>query len=328
MYPTERIPLQPPVIRPVEDVADRPLWSVMIPVYNCSQYLERTLERVLSEEIPASKMQIEVVDDCSTDANTEAMVMKIGKGRVHYFRQEKNVGSLQNFATCLNRSKGKLIHLLHGDDKIKKGFYEEIANLFEEYTEAAAAFTRFAYIDDQDKFMHNHDEEKNGRGILKNWLPVLCERQRIQYVSMVVKRDIYEELGGFYGVEYGEDWEMWVRIAARYPIAYTPEILAEYRMHQNSISGKAFLTGQNMKDLNHVMGIISTYLPEEERSTVMKRSKTFYAHYALRIANTIWHDIRNFKGANIQVKEALKMSKDPLLFLKIIKLYTKIALGL
>jgi len=31
---------------------------------------------------------------------------------------------------------------------------------------------------------------------------------------MVVKREVYEKLGGFYGVEYGEDWEMWVRIAA------------------------------------------------------------------------------------------------------------------
>jgi len=74
---------------------------------------------------------------------------------------------------------------------------------------------------------------------------------------MVVKREVYEKLGGFYGVEYGEDWEMWVRIAANYQIAYTPEVLAEYRMHHNSISGKAFLTGQNMKDLNQVMNLIS-----------------------------------------------------------------------
>jgi len=324
----ERIPLSPPIVRPIEGVINRPQWSVMIPVYNCSKHLPGTLESVLCQDIPPSQIQIEVVDDCSTDVNVEELVLKIGQGRVRYFRQEKNVGSLQNFATCLNRSQGKLIHLLHGDDKVKKGFYNEIDSLFTSYAEAAAAFCRFAYIDDHDKFMHNHDAELNQKTLLKNWLPVLCERQRIQYVSMVVKREVYEELGGFYGVEYGEDWEMWVRIAARYPIAYTPEILAEYRMHQNSISGNSFLTGQNMRDLNHVINIISTYLPESERNSVMRKSKTFYAHYALRIANSIWHDIKNFKGATIQVKAAWKMSKDPLLVLKIIKLYTKIALGL
>jgi glycosyltransferase involved in cell wall biosynthesis len=328
MLNTERIPQSPPIVRPVTGSIKRPLWSVMIPVYNCSNYLKTTLESVLAENISEDQMQIEIIDDCSTDANVEELVFNISKGRAQYFKQEKNVGSLLNFATCLNRSHGQFIHLLHGDDKVKPGFYNKIESLFKNYSNAGAAFTRFAYIDGQDKFMHHHDPEIEYDGVLENWLPVLCERQRIQYVSMVVKRQVYENLGGFYGVEYGEDWEMWVRVASKYPIAYSPEVLAEYRMHQQSISGKAFLTGQNMKDLNYVMDKISTYLPEKERASVMKRSKTFYAHYALRVANSIWHDIKNVKGVTIQVKAALKMSKDPLLFYKIIKLYTKIALGL
>jgi glycosyltransferase involved in cell wall biosynthesis len=327
MFNTERIPQSPPSVRPVEGTIKRPLWSVMIPVYNCSKYLKATLESVLSENIPEEQMQIEVVDDYSTDTNVEELVFNISKGRAQYFRQEKNVGSLLNFATCLNRSRGHLVHLLHGDDKIKKGFYAKIESLFSSYPDAGAAFSRFAYIDSNGKFMHNHDAEEQPEGVLKNWLPVLCERQRIQYAGMVVKREVYEKLGGFYGVEYGEDWEMWMRIAANYPIAYSPEVLAEYRMHQQSISGKAFLTGQNMNDLNRVMNTISAYLPEKERSSVMKKSKTFYAHYALRIANSIWHDLRNVQGATVQVKAAWQMSKDPMLVYKIIKLYTKIALG-
>jgi glycosyltransferase involved in cell wall biosynthesis len=328
MSSKERIPQSPPVVKPVEGMLERPLWSVMIPVYNCSNYLKSTLESVLSENISEDQMQIEVVDDCSTDANIEELVFNIGKGRIQYFRQTENIGSLLNFATCLNRSRGQRIHLLHGDDKIKPGFYCKIDALFKNYPQAGAAFTRFAYINGRDKFMHYHDAQMKHDSLLENWLPTLCERQRIQYVSIVVKREVYERLGSFYGVEYGEDWEMWVRIAANYPIAYSPEVLAEYRMHQQSISGKAFLTGQNMKDLNYVMDKISTYLPEKERSIVMKKSKTFYAHYALRIANSIWHDIKDSKGVTIQVNAALKMSKDPMLFYKIIKLYTKIALGL
>src|SRR4051812_46867758 len=122
MASAERIPQTPPVISPVDNTVHRPLWSVMIPVYNCAQYLKKTLESVLNEHIESADMQIEVVDDCSTDANVEQLDKDVGQGRILYYRQEKNIGSLMNFATCLNRSRGKLIHLLHGDDKIRNGF--------------------------------------------------------------------------------------------------------------------------------------------------------------------------------------------------------------
>jgi len=36
-------------------------------------------------------MQIEVVDDCSTDANIEDLVCNLGKGRILYFKQKENV---------------------------------------------------------------------------------------------------------------------------------------------------------------------------------------------------------------------------------------------
>jgi glycosyltransferase involved in cell wall biosynthesis len=65
-------------------------------------------------------MQIEVVDDGSTDADKEALVKQTGKGRVEYYRQPENVGSLRNFETRLNRATGHYIHILHGDDKSKK----------------------------------------------------------------------------------------------------------------------------------------------------------------------------------------------------------------
>lgn len=107
----ERIPESPPVIRPVEGNGSRPLWSVMIPVYNCSPYLPQTLKSILLQDPGPEQMQIEVVDDCSTDADVAQLVMQIGKGRIDYFCQPVNVGSLRNFETCLNRSRGKYIHL-------------------------------------------------------------------------------------------------------------------------------------------------------------------------------------------------------------------------
>src|SRR5436190_2187342 len=100
----ERIPLTPPVIKPVNDT-DRPLWSVMIPAYNCSKYLRTTIESVLVQDPGKDLMQIEVVYDASTDGNIKEMVNSISNGRISYYRQPENKGSLRNFETCLNRSR-------------------------------------------------------------------------------------------------------------------------------------------------------------------------------------------------------------------------------
>lgn len=61
----ERIPDSPPTVLPVSTDVQRPLWSVMIPSYNCAKYITKALESVLMQDPGKDKMQIEVVDDCS-----------------------------------------------------------------------------------------------------------------------------------------------------------------------------------------------------------------------------------------------------------------------
>ena len=323
-----RIPDSPPVILPVARDLKRPLWSVMIPVFNCANYLKETLESVLAQDPGKMMMQIEVIDDCSTDTDVQKLVEDVGRGRVVYFRQPANLGSLRNFQTCIERSRGHLIQILHGDDRVKNGFYKRFQSLFTTYPQIGAGFCRYAYMDEKGRVMYNQDREMEQTGILENWLPRICERQRIQYVSIVVRRSVYEKLGSFYGVEYGEDWEMWVRIASRYKMGYIPEVLAEYRKHYASISGKSFLTGKNMKELELVMKNIHEYLPKHERPAISAVSRKFYAHYAIKIANALWKQFKHKGGASAQAKAAWGMRRDITLFFKIIKLYTRITLNL
>lgn len=299
----------------------------MIPVYNCSQYLRETLESVLAQDVGEQQMQIEVVDDASTDADVAQLVATIGKGRIRYFRQEQNVGSLRNFETCLNRSRGQLIHLLHGDDKVLPGYYRKMQELFERFPQIGAAYCRFQYIEGNGSFLYNHNAEAEQDGIPENWLVRLGERQRIQYCAISVKREVYEKLGGFYGVTYGEDWEMWMRIASHYPMAYTPEVLAAYRMHLQSISGQSYTNAKNLQDLQWVINISQQYLPDSERQQVRKKALKFYAHYALRVANRLWHTSYNRDGVRAQIKEALRMHRDPAMYWKILKLHTKMILN-
>jgi glycosyltransferase involved in cell wall biosynthesis len=272
-------------------------------------------------------MQIEVVDDCSTDINIQALIRDIGQGRIGYYRQPYNVGSLRNFETCLNLSRGEIIHILHSDDLVHPNFYRSLDGLFRSYPEIGAAFSRFKYIDDRGATLHYQEAEAPVECVLENWLQRLAEKQRIQVASIAVKREVYEQLGGFCGVHYAEDWEMWARIATRYSFGYTPSILASYRKHERSILGKSLTTAQNLRDLEYVIEKIISYLPEEQRINVRKQSRKYSAHDALRTANQLWTKSKNTKGVLAQIRNGWKMHKDTYVLYKTIRLLGKIMLN-
>ena len=75
----------PPRIAPLPETGFRTRWSVMIPTYNRTTFLERTLESVLSQDPGPEEMQIEVVDDASTLDDPESLVRRVGGGRVSFF---------------------------------------------------------------------------------------------------------------------------------------------------------------------------------------------------------------------------------------------------
>lgn len=308
----ERIPSVPPIIRPVASHIQRPQWSVIIPAYNCLPYLRETIESVLAQDLGPAHMQIAVVDDGSTDGDVAALVQAISKSRVDYFRQPVNVGSLRNFETCLNLATGYWVHLLHGDDRVAPGFYNEIATLFQQHPEAGAAFTNTANL-----FMSTMVTEVVDRlpiapvaGLLPNLLLMLAEGQQLETPSIVVKRSVYEQLGGFFAVHYGEDWEMWARIAAHFPVAYSPKCLAQYRyLNTTSISHRSIREGQNIRDIIKVITIINQYLPAEHRKRLKNSGLRNYAMYCLSLVDKLY--LIDKRAAITQIKGALKMSQHP-----------------
>jgi len=295
-------------ISPVPKMEVRPLWSVMIPTYNCADYLRKTLAAILAQDPGPELMQIEVVDDCSTNDNPAAVVAELGKNRVQFFRQSKNLGVTKNFDTCLERSQGHLVHILHGDDLVLEGFYSKMQNAFEQQSDIGAAFCRQIFIDDEGNQLALSDLQQDKSGILNNWLERLASEQRIMTPSIVVRREAYEKLGGFdQRLICSEDWEMWVRIAANYPIWYEVEPLAAYRMHNNSNTGRHIRTGEDMRYTRKAISIFKTYLPLTIAERVSKQARETYALSALDMAHSLLAK-QDIKAALVQMKEALQFT--------------------
>lgn len=298
------------IIPPVPAGTSRPLWSVMIPTYNCANFLEETLVSVLANDPGPDLMQIEVVDDHSTTDDPLEVVQRIGRGRVDFFRQAENVGHARNFNSCIQRSRGRLVHILHGDDRVREGFYRRMAAAFENDPEIGAAFCRVWVIDEAGTVRYEMPALQPNPGRVADGVRTMAVRQPVETPAIVVRRDVYERLGGFdQRLKFcGEDLEMWVRISAHYPIWYEVEPLALYRTHARSLSGTSVRTGQNIRDVRFAIDTFSAYIPQEEADDIAARARTVVGVWAIDIAREAVSR-NDFAAARSQVREALHCSR-------------------
>ena len=300
-----------PQIEPVPLGIARPLWSVMIPAFNANATLPDTLASVLAQDPGPAAMQIEVVDDCSTRDDTQRLVEYIGDGRIGFFRQPRNLGVAANLTQCIRRARGKLVHLLHADDLVEPGFYLSLGQVFASQPHLGAAFCRHRFIDAQGRTLSLSPLEREESGVLENAVERLAEEQRIMTPAMVVRRSVYEEVGGFDArLICAEDWEMWVRIAARYPIWYETQPLASYRMHDDTNTGRHLRTGEDIRYTGLAIELFSEHLTADTARRVVPRARRTYARAALRTAE-MFIGRSDRQGAAAQLREALRLNRSP-----------------
>jgi hypothetical protein len=214
---------------------------------------------------------------------------------------------------------------------VRPGFYHKLQQAFEQKPEIGAAFCRQIFIDEQNHWQHITWLEQPESNILSNWLERIAVEQRIQTPSIVVRREVYEKLGGFDSrLSWCEDWEMWVRIAAQYPVWYEVEPLALYRIHSNSSSGHHIRTGENMRDVRRAIAIFQSYLPQTNAIHIVNQARENWALEAIGSAAPEMLARSDLAAASIQTKEALKCSRSLrvirgslLIFWRISKLWLK-----
>jgi glycosyltransferase involved in cell wall biosynthesis len=294
----------------------------MVPVYNTADYLRETLRSVL-DACGDKEIQIEAVDNCSTRDDPEAVVREFG-GRVAFYRQPQNVGPIENFNTCIRRARGEWVHILHSDDLVLPGFYSRAWNGLSVGPQVGAALCRFMHIDahgrrayyDRNRFLS--DLEAPGLSLLdRGFVERLLLQQRIQFAGIVVRRSIYEQIGGFrHELPYCTDWDMWIRIALSTSILYEPEPFASYRLHAGADSTEQVRTGNNVADKRHAIQLASSYVPPSQAKRNYQRAMKAAAIDAIAHARRLWKS-GNRTVAMRQIREAVRCSLSPAVLLRL-----------
>lgn len=247
-------------INPVPEGVARPLWSVMIPTYNCADYLVETLKSVLAQDPGSEIMQIEVVDDGSSKDDPEAVVREIGQGRVSFYRQPQNVGAPANFTTCIQRSRGHWLHILHGDDILLPGFYAAYQNHIETHN-CSMVVAQAVLIDDKGEKTGVSNPIDATDGLIENPLEIIIKNNPIRTPTVVVAREAYEKVGGFnISLVHANDWEIWTRLATVGAVGYVEKPYALYRNHEASDTSKLTLSGVYITDTLKALKVVQSRL--------------------------------------------------------------------
>jgi glycosyltransferase involved in cell wall biosynthesis len=279
----------------------------MIPVFNAAEFLRETLESVLRQDPGPDVMDIEVVDNCSTEDDPESVVRAIAGERVRFYRQARNVGAIENFNTCIRRARGQWIHILHADDTLLPGFYASAQRAIAAYPNIGAVVCRHLFVDEEGTWLSLSESQARTPGILgDDFVERQLTGQRLHFVGLIVRRSVYEELGGFRAkLQHCSDWDMWNRIVLHAPIFYDPTLLACNRLHPSSGTSHMISTGKNVREERLCVRISCANLPRKEAKRLYRRGMGVAAIRALRHVLQHWKK-RDARTASRQFVEALR----------------------
>ena len=202
--------------------------SVVIALFNKAAYIKRAIESILCQtKLP---QEIIVVDDGSTDGGGE-IVKQYNDSRIILLRQENQGVSIAR-NNGVNEAQGELMAFLDADDAWKPRFLEVILHLKQKFPQAGAFATGYEVIDlDGNKIIPQFDALP--RGIKEGLLPNYIKASMAAMHTRSVSKKVLLKIGGFPpGERLAQDLDTWLRIALRYPIAWSEELLSTY--HQDA----------------------------------------------------------------------------------------------
>ncbi|MCG8380816.1 MAG: glycosyltransferase family 2 protein [Gammaproteobacteria bacterium] len=240
--------------------------SVIIPTHNRAGYLPRALNSVFKQTPPPD--EIIVVDDGSTD-DTETLI-KDNFSQVRYLKQtQKGVSAARNAGT--RTASGEWNALLDSDDEWLPGKLSAQKQALSASGQLICHTEEIWIRNGQRVNPHKKHAKKGGR-IFQHCLP-LCA---MSPSSIIIHQRVFEELGHFdTSLPACEDYDLWLRITARYPVTFVskPQII-KYGGHDDQLSKQYWgMDRFRIRALHNLLKAGAPLLSDTDRQAAMSMLK-------------------------------------------------------
>jgi len=223
-------------------------YSVIIPTYNKGKFVVEAVNSALQQT--DKRGEVIVVDDGSTD-NTSKLLSPLNDRILYVYQENSERAAARNKGIRL--ASGDIIFFLDADDLWERNHVEKVLEVFERDKNVGLVYSGAVLIDEKgiELSIINRGRELQGF-VLKDVL----KTGSVRFVnsSAAVLRMTFDRVGYFNEdilLSGSEDFEMWVRIINRYPIAGTNSITVKYRTYsENTMSNPERMEISMMRALN------------------------------------------------------------------------------
>lgn len=204
---------------------DSPYFTVVIPTYNRAHLIRKTIESVLAQRDP--RFEVIVVDDGSSD-DTEEIVRGIVDARVSYLKKHNaERGAARNYGAA--RARGEYISFLDSDDVLYPNHLEVARELIAKHDHPAIFHLGYEMKDASGNLLYRIDSFKG------NLNQKLLRGNLLSCNGVFLRKDVAHAFpfNEDRRLSASEDWELWLRLAARYEIYYSNEVTSVIVNHGN-----------------------------------------------------------------------------------------------
>lgn len=211
-------------------LSETPLVSVVMAVYNSQRGLAATFESL--EKQTFQDFEVVVVDDGSTD-NTWRVISTFDRAWLRAHRHTENRGQTTALNTGIELARGKYIARHDAEDTSEPTRFEKQIALLEDDTSIVLAGTQVDWVDGNGDLVRHFEYPLEPERIRSQ----MQEKNSFGHGSVMVRRKVLEEAGGYRPeFRYAQDYDLWLRIAAKNRVANLPETLYKMRFSRRMAS--------------------------------------------------------------------------------------------
>ena len=205
------------------------MFSIIIPLYNKAAYIQKAIQSILSQTF--NQYEIIIVNDGSTDNSLE-VVNGCPLSTVDYqLIDQPNQGVSTTRNNAIKLAKYEYIAFLDADDWWEPTYLEEMKKLISDFPEAGIYSSGYYIMKISKKLVASIGVDSKFQSGYINYCQVYANKlsMPVWTGATIIKKTVFDAEHGFKpNLKLGEDFDLWVRVAMKYPVAFLNKPLSNY----------------------------------------------------------------------------------------------------